>query len=64
MAAREAIAFEDSPHGVSAAKAAGIYCVAVPNEVTVSLSFASADMVLPSMAAMPLSVLLETAAAR
>lgn len=64
VAAREAIAFEDSPNGVTAAKAAGIYCVAVPNDVTVSLSFASADMVLPSMAAMPLSALLETAATR
>lgn len=64
VTAREAIAFEDSPNGVSAAKAAGLYCVAVPNTVTESLSFAGADMVLPSMAAMPLCRLLDTAAAR
>lgn len=62
--AREAIAFEDSPHGVSAAKAAGLYCVAVPNSVTEPLSFAHADLVLPSMAAMPLSNVLQTAAKR
>jgi beta-phosphoglucomutase-like phosphatase (HAD superfamily) len=31
---REAIAFEDSPKGVRAAKAAGPVCVAVPNAVT------------------------------
>lgn len=63
VAAREAIAFEDSPTGVSAAKAAGLYCVAVPNAVTASLSFAGADLVLPSMEAMPLRQLLETTAA-
>ena len=30
VAPHETIAFEDSPNGVTAAKAAGIYCVAVP----------------------------------
>jgi len=64
VAAAEAIAFEDSPNGVYAAKAAGLYCVAVPNSVTEPLSFAAADLVLPSMAAMPLSNLLQTAAKR
>jgi beta-phosphoglucomutase-like phosphatase (HAD superfamily) len=64
VVAREAIAFEDSPNGVCAAKAAGLYCVAVPNTVTESLSFASADLVLSSMAAMPLRLLLDTAASR
>jgi beta-phosphoglucomutase-like phosphatase (HAD superfamily) len=64
VVAREAIAFEDSPNGVSAAKAARLYCVAVPNTVTESLSFASADLVLPSMAAMPLRLLLDAAASR
>ncbi|HZM75715.1 MAG TPA: HAD-IA family hydrolase [Candidatus Limnocylindrales bacterium] len=59
VAPGEAIAFEDSPTGVSAAKAAGLYCVAVPNLVTASLSFARADLVLPSMQAMPLHALLE-----
>jgi HAD superfamily hydrolase (TIGR01509 family) len=46
----EAIAFEDSPHGVTAAKAAGIFCVAVPNLVTKQLAFAHADLRLSSLA--------------
>jgi HAD superfamily hydrolase (TIGR01509 family) len=32
--AREAIALEDSPNGVAAAHGAGLYCIAVPNEIT------------------------------
>lgn len=39
----EAIAFEDSLHGVKAAKAAGLYCFAVPNSVTANLDFSHAD---------------------
>jgi HAD superfamily hydrolase (TIGR01509 family) len=54
----EAIAFEDSPTGVAAAKAAGLRCVAVPNEVTAALTFADADLVVPSLA-LPLSSLLD-----
>jgi beta-phosphoglucomutase-like phosphatase (HAD superfamily) len=54
----EALALEDSPNGVLAAKAAGVRCVAVPNEVTARLSFGAADLVLPSLAAMPLPELL------
>ncbi len=46
----EAIAFEDSEHGVRAAKAAGIFCIAVPNRVTQCLTFDEADLVLPSIA--------------
>ncbi len=58
IAASEAIALEDSPHGVSAAKAAGMSCVAVPNEMTRNLSFDHADLVLPSLAGMSLDELL------
>lgn len=52
VAADEAVAFEDSPNGVLAAKAAGIFCVAVPNEVTrdLGLAEAGADLVLDSLA--------------
>jgi HAD superfamily hydrolase (TIGR01509 family) len=50
VAAAEAIAFEDSPNGVRAAKAAGIFCVAVPNEVTRALGLDEADLVLDSLA--------------
>jgi HAD superfamily hydrolase (TIGR01509 family) len=53
--AGEAVAFEDSPHGVRAAKAAGVFCVAVPNEVTreLGLEEAGADIVLDSLADLP-----------
>ncbi|MFI5609065.1 HAD family hydrolase [Amycolatopsis sp. NPDC051903] len=59
VTAAEAIAFEDSPHGVSAAKAANIPTVAVPNPITVSLDFGHADLVLPSFTAKPLAEVLE-----
>jgi HAD superfamily hydrolase (TIGR01509 family) len=55
VAARDAVAFEDSPHGVRAAKAAGVFCVAIPNEVTrdLGLEEAGADLVLESLADLP-----------
>jgi len=55
VAASEAVAFEDSPNGVRAAKQAGIFCVAVPNEVTreLGLDEAGADLVLDSLADLP-----------
>lgn len=54
----QAIVFEDSPNGVKAAKAAGIFCVAIPNKVTAQLKFEAADLQLNSMAEMPLKELL------
>jgi putative hydrolase of the HAD superfamily len=55
VAAFEAVAFEDSPNGVLAARAAGVYCVAIPNEVTreLGLEEAGADLVLDSLADLP-----------
>ncbi len=50
VAPEEAIAFEDSEHGVRAAKAAGIFCIAVPNGVTQCLPFDEADRVISSIA--------------
>lgn len=50
----EAIAFEDSAHGLHAAKAAGLHCVIVPNSITTSLTFEGYDLRLRSMADMPL----------
>jgi HAD superfamily hydrolase (TIGR01509 family) len=58
LRADEAIAFEDSPNGVSAAKAAGTYCVAVPNPITATLALDHADLVLESFADLPLPELL------
>ena len=57
--ADEAIAFEDSPNGVTAAKAAGLVCVAVPNPITATLALDDADLVLESLADVPLAELLE-----
>jgi HAD superfamily hydrolase (TIGR01509 family) len=59
--AAQALAVEDSPNGVAAAKAAGLFCVAVPNLLTAALPLTAADVVLPSLAARTLSA---TAAGR
>lgn len=49
VTADETIAFEDSPNGILAAKRAGIYCVAVPNELTKDLALSLADHRLRSL---------------
>ena len=59
VSAQQAIAFEDSPHGVTAAKQAGLYCVAVPNPVTRQLSLAHADLVLESLEDLSLDELIQ-----
>lgn len=41
----KSIAFEDSPFGVMAAKAAGMKCVACPSWLTVGRDFSEADAV-------------------
>ena len=52
--ANEAVAFEDSPNGASAAKAAGIYVVGIPNAVTKDLGLDdTADLVVESLADLP-----------
>jgi HAD superfamily hydrolase (TIGR01509 family) len=56
--AGQAVAFEDSPTGVAAAKAAGLRCVAVPNPVTATLAFPAADLVLDGLDTLPLPDLL------
>ncbi|MFF0270191.1 HAD-IA family hydrolase [Kribbella sp. NPDC004536] len=43
-----AVAVEDTPHGVAAAQAAGMYAVAVPNPYVPSTAVAAADLVLSS----------------
>ncbi len=50
-----AVAFEDTPHGVSAAVAAGLRCVAIPNGYVEPSRFQHATLVLPTAAAMPLA---------
>lgn len=55
----EAIALEDSPHGVTAARAAGIFVVAVLNPTTAQLNLQEANIVLKSLADLPLNDLLQ-----
>ncbi|MCC6300415.1 MAG: HAD family phosphatase [Anaerolineales bacterium] len=55
----EAVVFEDSPNGVTAANRAGIFVVAVPNQVTSLLSHDGADVVVKSLADLPLDKLIE-----
>jgi HAD superfamily hydrolase (TIGR01509 family) len=55
----QAVALEDSPNGIAAAKAAGLRCVAVPNALTQGLDVSRADVRLRSLAEMPLERLLD-----
>jgi HAD superfamily hydrolase (TIGR01509 family) len=64
VSAAQAIAFEDSPHGLQAARAAGIFAVAVPNPSTVELDLSRANLRLDSLAALPLEELLQQVALR
>jgi len=55
---RNVLALEDSPNGILAARAAGLFCVAVPCSMTVSLDLSQADTELPSLAGISLEGLL------
>jgi len=57
----EAVVFEDSLNGIRAARAAGIFCVAVPNAVTRGLPLHEADLLLSSLDAMSLAEILRRA---
>ncbi|MEN8173036.1 MAG: HAD family phosphatase, partial [Chloroflexota bacterium] len=46
----QALVFEDSPNGVTAANRAGIFSVAIPNDMTRGLSLSHADLQLGSLA--------------
>ncbi len=59
----EAIAFEDSSNGIHAAKAAGLFCVVVPNPLTVDLDLTEADLRLLTLEAMPLRDVIKEASA-
>jgi HAD superfamily hydrolase (TIGR01509 family) len=47
---RNALAVEDSPNGIAAAKAAGLRSVTVPNDITALLDLSAADIRLASLA--------------
>ena len=55
-----AVAIEDSLHGVVAAKRAGMFCVAVPNPMTMDMSLEKADLQLGDLSEMGLQTLLDT----
>jgi beta-phosphoglucomutase-like phosphatase (HAD superfamily) len=57
--ATEALAIEDSPNGVIAAKGAGMRCVAIPNSITATLDLSAADLILRSLSEVSLPELLE-----
>jgi len=56
--ADEAIVFEDSPNGIKAARAAGIFVVRVPNPVTTLLNTDGANLTLESLAQISLDEML------
>ena len=64
LRADQAIAIEDSPNGITAAKRAGLFCVAVPNSITGALPLDEADLQLDSLAQTPLERLLAVVAQR
>jgi HAD superfamily hydrolase (TIGR01509 family) len=64
VSASQAIAFEDSPNGIMAAKKAALFCVAVPNHITSQLQIEHADLQMASLAEMSLDQLLEIAEAK
>jgi len=49
LPAESCIAFEDSPNGLRAAKAAGLVTVVTPSGWTVEQDLSAADLVLPSL---------------
>lgn len=57
----EAVAFEDSPNGVAAAKAAGLFCLAVPNPLSARLDLSQADKIVPTLAGLPLEEIIRWA---
>lgn len=58
IAPQRALALEDSPHGVRAAKGAGLWCTAVPNQMTRDLNFDHADVRLNSLTEMTVTQLI------
>jgi len=59
VAANETVAIEDSPNGIASARAAGIFCVGFPNDVTSALDLSQADVVVESLEDVSLADLLE-----
>jgi len=58
VAPQDAIALEDSPNGITAARAAGIFAIAIPNAITRQLDLSHADLVIDDFGQYPLDTLL------
>ena len=54
----EALALEDSPNGIAAAKSAGLSCIAVPNALTEGMDLSGADLRIRALSATPLEAVL------
>ena len=63
LGAHECVAFEDTPHGIEAARKAGMRCVGVATTLPES-RLVQADLVVPSLHALPLSQVLAHLSAR
>lgn len=59
VSAEQAVAFEDSLNGMLAARAAGIFCIVVPGELTQYLTFGEVDLRVASLAEISLEILLQ-----
>ena len=57
----DAVAIEDSPNGITSAIRAGLFCVAVPNQMTRDMRLDHADLRLESLADMSLAQLVDRA---
>ena len=57
LTASDVVAIEDTPFGVEAAKAAGIFTVATPGEMAAAQDFSEADMVVTSLSSVTLEEL-------
>lgn len=53
----ECVVFEDSHNGIAAAKAAGMFCITVPNVITSHMDLSAADMQSHSFTAIPFAQL-------
>lgn len=59
LGARDVFVIEDSPKGIAAARAASLYCVAVPNPVTQASPLDGADRRMESLLDLPFSQLID-----
>ncbi|MBR9705283.1 HAD family phosphatase [Candidatus Pacearchaeota archaeon] len=53
------LVFEDAQNGIEAAKSAGMYCVAIPNQYTIDQDHSKADLILPNLNAFKLECIME-----